>query len=338
MNGFWELLTRPALDALAARAPVGVREIVEIGSEGGRNTRHLLDWCSSRGARLHVIEPEPVYDPETLARDFPDSFVFHHATSLEILPKLGRIDAALIDGDHNWYTVYHELVELEKVNGAEFPLVLLHDMAWPFARRDLYYAPARIPGEYRHAYQRGGVRRGEEALAAYDGLAHELNKALAEGGPRNGVRTAVEDFMAQSALALRLEIVPVDFGLGLLATQSLLERAPALRALFDQLSSPAFEHRLLEYLEGRRIDDIIDLQGTCARSRLELEGVVEDLGRHHAELERHQVEVKRLREMLDASTLEVRDLRMRLRSLPWWSLWRIGAPLLRAVRRWGPRA
>lgn len=61
--------------------------------------------------------------------------------SLEVLPELhDTFDCILIDGDHNWYTVYHELKmiydrELLKRGG----IVFLHDVEWPWGRRDMYY-------------------------------------------------------------------------------------------------------------------------------------------------------------------------------------------------------
>ncbi len=35
--------------------------------------------------------------------------------------------------------------------GAEWPLLMFHDVSWPHARRDTYYAPERIPEEQRQA-------------------------------------------------------------------------------------------------------------------------------------------------------------------------------------------
>jgi hypothetical protein len=252
MYGFWELLTRPALEA------VGARVVVEVGSEGGRQTRCLLGWCATHHARLHIVEPEPLYDVSELAAAQTECMVFHRTTSLQVLDQLGPVDAVLIDGDHNWFTVYHELKMLEAAHRSEFPLVVLHDVAWPFARRDMYYAPARIPPEYRHPYAKGGVRRGESKLIQGDGLAPDLFKAEEEGGARNGVLTAVEDFLRETDLGLRLEIVPVDFGLGLLASKALQEERPALRSLLDDLHTREFSSRLVAYAEERRVDDMID--------------------------------------------------------------------------------
>jgi len=299
MNGFWDFLIRPALEAADSR------ELVEVGSEGGVHTRRILDWCAAHGARLHVIEPEPAYDADTLRAAHPGRLVFHRATSLEVLEKIEGADAVLLDGDHNWYTVFHELTALEASHGERFPLVFLHDVAWPFARRDMYYAPERIPAEHRHAYGKGGLVRGQEKLAAVGGLAPELDKALHEGGPRNGVLTGVEDFLAGTRLSLRLEVVPVDFGLGLLASEALLASKPALRALFDGLSAPDFGLRLALHTEERRIDTMVPLQRENDQLRHQVSRTVKQLAEHQAELSRHMVEVGRLREWLDAAHAEI---------------------------------
>jgi hypothetical protein len=252
MYGFWDLLTRPALEA------AGARVVVEVGSEGGNQTRRLFEWCAVHHVRLHVIEPQPLYDVEKLSAGNAECMVFHRTTSLEVLDQLGPVDAVLIDGDHNWFTVYHELKMLEAAHESNFPLVLLHDVAWPFARRDMYYAPERIPQQYRHRYAKGGVRRGESKLIQGDGLAPDLYKAEEEGGARNGVLTAVEDFLLETSLEMRLETVPVDFGLGVLASTALQERRPALRSFLDRLHTEEFSARLLVHTEERRVDDMID--------------------------------------------------------------------------------
>jgi predicted O-methyltransferase YrrM len=306
MNGFWELLIRPALEA------AGAREIVEVGSEGGLHTLRLLEWCAARGARLHVIEPEPQYDVAAMRAAHPGRLVFHEATSLERLDAIGPVDAVLLDGDHNWYTVYHELLALEAASAPGFPLVLLHDVAWPFARRDLYYAPGRIPGPYRHPYAKGGVRRGESKLLQDEGLAPELYKALEEGGPRNGVLTAVEDFLEKTSLRLRFELVPVDFGLGFLASEALLAARPALRELLDGLEAPDFGLRLALHMEERRIDCMVPLQRENDRLRREVTRVVHELGEYQAELGRHEVEVKRLRGMLADVHAEIAAARVEI--------------------------
>jgi len=309
VNGFWDFLVRPALEA------AGARVVVEVGSDCGRHTRRLLEWCAIHRARLHVIEPEPKYDVDELVAAHPDCLVFHRATSLDVLNQLGSVDAVLLDGDHNWFTVYHELKLLEAGHRFSFPLVLLHDVAWPFARRDMYYAPARIPPAYRHSYAAGGVWPGERRLIEGPGLAPELYKAEHEGGTRNGVLTALEDFLLETDIALRLEVVPVDFGLGFLASEALQDSRPALRSLLDCLHTPEFAERLVAHAEERRIEDLIGLQHETRLLRSELTAVSTDLGRHQAELARHEIEVKRLREMLGGAFAELEAERHKVEAL-----------------------
>ena len=47
-------------------------------------------------------------------REYSSSFRFLRGRSLEMIPTLDRCGAVLIDGDHNWYTVYHELLAIEQ--------------------------------------------------------------------------------------------------------------------------------------------------------------------------------------------------------------------------------
>ena len=77
------------------------------------------------------------------------------------------MDAALIDGDHNWYTVYHELRllhEVARAAGEPLPLLILHDVGWPYGRRDLYYGPEQIPEEFRQPYAQQGMLKGSSEL------------------------------------------------------------------------------------------------------------------------------------------------------------------------------
>src|SRR5664279_1515283 len=117
------------------------------------------------------------------------------------------MDAALIDGDHNWYTVYNEmrlLAEGARRGGAPLPVMIMHDVLWPYGRRDLYYSPDQIPEEFRQPYAQKGMRPGGRKLLERGGLNPTMHNALEEGGPRNGVMTAVDDFVAEYDKPLRV--------------------------------------------------------------------------------------------------------------------------------------
>ena len=172
------------------------KTFLEIRIAWGGHTRKLIDFCNQEKGKLLSIDPKPANKRIQLKILLNRRAKLIRKPSLEVLPNLkGKsFDCVIIDGDHNWYTVYNELQLLEPIiseNGAIF----LHDISWPYGRRDLYYCPERIPPEFRHPYAKKGIIKGQSELAANGGHNPDLNNATLEGGPRNGVLTAIEDFM-----------------------------------------------------------------------------------------------------------------------------------------------
>ena len=59
----------------------------------------------------------------------------------------------------------------------------MHDVLWPYGRRDLYYAPERIPEEFRQPYAQRGMQPGQAgSVLAGGGLNPTMHNADAEGG------------------------------------------------------------------------------------------------------------------------------------------------------------
>lgn len=251
MEVFWTALIEPLL---SARKP---KRIVEIGCECGHNTKHLVDFCSGTGSELHVIDPAPRIDPahlRTWQRQTGFKFNLHANKSLEALPALPCGDAVLLDGDHNWYTVFHELKcidELAARSGGQ-PLILIHDVAWPYARRDMYYDPDAIPEEFRQQSRLAGIQPDTSELAT-DGWSAHLNHAVHEGGARNGVLTAVEDFLRATGSSYRFQCVPVFHGLGILCPPTLLETNAELAEFLDHLDRHIVTGGLLQQVERDRL-------------------------------------------------------------------------------------
>jgi hypothetical protein len=244
---------RPVLDALRPAS------IVEIGAEYGDVTARLLDWADARPATVHVIDPAPLFDVKATAAAHPDSFKFHHTRSLRVLPRIPAADLVLIDGDHNWHTVTSELRQLERRAARDRrlpPLTLLHDVEWPYARRDLYYDPDAIPARRRHEYVRAGIVPGDAGVRN-PGLNPALNNALREGGEANGVLTAVEDFLEESGVRWTFLTVPGLFGLGILAPKQLLSRRRKLRDAVQSTQTPDFLRRQCLEIERARIAAVI---------------------------------------------------------------------------------
>jgi hypothetical protein len=251
MHALWDAVIYPLLVLLRPSS------IVEIGSEGGDTTRLLLGFCQRHGATLHAIDPAPLFDVVAWQQEYDRHFVFHRALSLDILPAIDRPDLVLIDGDHNWYTVFNELQMLEQRStalGLPFPLVLLHDIDWPYGRRDLYYNPGTIPAEFRQPYQRKGMWPGSARLLEKGGFNAHLHNAVRENTPRNGVLTAVEDFLKEATDSLELIKLPGFHGLGILLRARLHEENLSLANFLDGLNLPTHLRRYIEVLEASRID------------------------------------------------------------------------------------
>jgi GT2 family glycosyltransferase/glycosyltransferase involved in cell wall biosynthesis len=276
---FWDILIAPLLDALRPQT------VAEVGAESGAVTMRLLEWASTREATVHSVDPAPTFDPEHVDIELAGALRFHRARSLEVLEAIGAVDLALLDGDHNWYTVVNELRLLERcatTADRRPPLVLLHDVGWPYARRDLYYDPRSIPPEHRHRYARRGIvpewwPLGEPGLNAH------LRNATSEGGPGNGVLTAAEDFIGESPNSWTLLKVPGLHGLGILTPTELIEDHGRVRDLLDGTQTAEFLHRQCELIEQARIKTEIgraklskDLQEAQRASAQALEQRIEE--------------------------------------------------------------
>jgi cephalosporin hydroxylase len=223
-------------------------------------------------SELHVIDPVPRFDPSQHAKRFPGRYHFHRDISHNVLPGLPHCDAALIDGDHNWYTVYHELRMLRDTArdaGVPMPLLFLHDVCWPYGRRDLYYAPERIPEEFRQPYDTRGILPEQVELADEGGVNQGYCNAVREGGPRNGVATAIDDFIAEHDRPLRRVVLPLWSGLAIVAEQELLDARPELTALLDRLEGADGRYELIELAESIRARETTQLSAdrSAARTR-----------------------------------------------------------------------
>lgn len=234
-------LMLPCLDAAEARS------VVEIGAFAGDLTRVLVQWAARSSARVGAIDPSPQPGLVELARQHPELELIRE-TSLAALPRIPLPDAVVIDGDHNYYTVSEELRLIgERATGADVPLLLFHDVRWPHGRRDDYFAPDSVPAASRQplAGSGGGIVPGEPGLVP-GGLPYPRSAAR-EGGPRNGVLTAIEDFVAERD-DLRLVVVPVFFGFGVVWPLA----APWSDAV-ARILDPWDQHPLLERLEANRV-------------------------------------------------------------------------------------
>jgi SAM-dependent methyltransferase len=245
----------------------GARNVVEIGSEYGGFTQELADYARRAGGHLTSIDPAPQDTAaQFAARNAGAShFTFLRQTSLEAIDGLGEVDVYVVDGDHNYYTVRSELEAIlaqQKRTGRAM-LVFEHDVGWPCARRDMYYAPDRIPERSRKPYtNQGGVRFGKaELVAGGFGDVPTVAFAIEEGGKQNGVRTAIDDFMVEHP-ELRFDFVPGFFGLGIVYSRE----APWFEDVMAFLA-PYADNVLLGRMEDNRsrlVSRVLELENQAS--------------------------------------------------------------------------
>jgi hypothetical protein len=285
--------------ALDAARP---RRIIEIGSETGGFSKELLDWAGANGATLATVEPLPTPEIRRLAREV-EHFELVEGRSPAALADVEPADAYVIDGDHNHWTVLREL--RAAYNDGRAPLSILHDVGWPCARRDQYYSPGSIPPEglRPHSYERG--REPDRSELVEVGGFHgdfQFAVALEEGGERNGVLTAVDDFLKERT-DLDYRQVEAVFGVGYVFARE-APYAARLRELLD----PWHEAGLLARLERNRVRlfaRVLELQDQLkrvglsgSRASLAAEDRIEALEAENAAL---RLERQRLREQLNGA-------------------------------------
>ena len=251
MFPFWEMVVAPLVKA------TGAQRVVEVGALRGETTAKMFDQLGPT-SELHVIDPLPQFDPEEHERQFPGRYVFHRALSHEVLPDLPPVDVALIDGDHNWYTVYHELKMLDATARRakrHLPLLVLHDVGWPYGHRDLYYEPSQIPEEFRQPHARAGLAPGYHHVLPEGGFNADLDNAIDGGGPRNGVMRALEDFLEEYDRPYRLAVLPFYYGLAIVVDEARLAEQPQIARILDHFESAPGRLRLLKLSERIRVDE-----------------------------------------------------------------------------------
>jgi len=239
---------------------INPKHIVEIGSETGSSLSKILEWIAPRNGKISTIDPFPSELVKKLKTQYENELDIYQDKSLNALDKIKiRADAYVLDGDHNYYTVFNELKKIKKLQGDTYFIAILHDIGWPCGRRDQYYNPSDIPKESIHpfTYDQGvtlgnpgvidGGFRGNGAFAT----------ALNEGGHKNGVLTAVEDFI-KIYNDFEMINIPAIFGVGILFSKN----HPKARELNKHLE---FYHNnsLLAKLENNRLNNylkVIELQ------------------------------------------------------------------------------
>lgn len=237
--------------------------IVEVGSEYAGSTRVLAGYAKDNNIQLIVVDPTPKVSLNAVLPEFHDAYRFVPQKSVDALPNLSA-DIFFLDGDHNYWTVRSELQAIYAENPDAW--TILHDVGNPCSRRDQYYAPNEIPADHRHQYSYDyGIDLKTNKLQYRSGFwgAGEFAIAVESGTPRNGVLTAVEDFISQRN-KLYYSSIPLIFGLGIIVPQHKAEYIDRIFAPFQGCLCDELERNRLE-LYAEVLELTYQLRGTRFR-------------------------------------------------------------------------
>ncbi len=290
MNRYWERILALICDAMEPR------RLVEIGVDRGALTEKMLAWATEHDAVVEAVDPHSAVDLEVWRERWGDTLSFYESRSLNVLGRIEPAEIIFIDGDHNWYTVINELRLIERTALSRDqvpPLVALHDVDWPYGRRDMYYDPESVPAAHRQPFERKGILPGQGELTD-GGLNDHMNNAIYEHSIENGVRTAVEDFMAESTLDWQFVHVPGPSGLGILVTPERLGLHQRLGPLLKSFGTPGFLTALCEQLNRDSVHPLIKV-AEQARALTGEHTRAEELGATVARLQQELQQLEELR-------------------------------------------
>ena len=212
------------------------KAVVYLGNDRTCITR-LLELCSADGAVLHVVHPSFEADVHALKDGFGSCLMVHEEWGLNAIPKIHNADFVLLDHDYNWYIAYHSLLSIEKHmrnEGDTLPVIAVFSTGWPYGRRDAYLYPESTPIAYQHAVSTGGLIPGSGKPQDGGGMFQGRQHALYEQTPRNGVRTAIEDFLQQTTVTFQVLFIPGFGGQSILIPHSTYEKNANIAKLYDE--------------------------------------------------------------------------------------------------------
>ncbi len=286
MSPLWPLYIEPFIRRVAPS------RVMQVGAGDGDGSLRLLAYCREGGCVADLIDVRADPSLGDKLAPFADLHVFTRLLPLKAIQMAEHPDLVVIEGEPNWSTISRAL-DLFRRLGAErgrpYPFALIRNTGWPYGRRDMYPKPDAVEEKHPFAYQ--GVDPDQQGLVE-GGINAGFAHALHEGGPQNGVLTAIEDFIANAPFEVDFWSLPYFGGLGILAPRS--RTAPELKALVDSF----FTAEAL----------------TLAGHALEAEtfGLQARLAEAESRLARRTGALKRARELLDKQDAQISALSKQL--------------------------
>jgi hypothetical protein len=259
--------------------------VAEIGAYRGITTQALLKMAEELDYQLHVVDP-------ALPRESDDPRLTRFKMlSSEYLAESRGATVLFLDGDHNYFTVKTELDLIHASSEDQPLLVLLHDVSWPWGRRDMYYLPETIPQDSKKESVQYSHLSVTSASLTGKGIPMNFHVATDEGGEENGVLGGIEAFIAEHDGYEYVQL-PSLFGLGVLWTPGRMSEAQrsvfsATRDRLNWLAPYAATLELNRLMLLARIDDAGTEWHACQRAIAELRSQVAELEKENANLQQN---------------------------------------------------
>lgn len=254
LSNFEELLS----SVLKAVQP---RVITEVGIEYGGSTLQFLEYAKTNKAKVFLIDPTPRTDIKSKFSQFDDVYEYLCQKSLDALSEANAAELYILDGDHNYWTVSNELRLANHINPNSW--IILHDVGFPCDRRDLYYNPQDIPPDEIHEYTFDYGVDAKNNLVYKDGFwgANKFAIAVQQGGEKNGVQTAIDDFLKEKNGQYCYEKTLAIFGLGIIAP---IKNHQMLKSIISPYQTKIIEkmeiNRMELYIENIKLLKELDFQ------------------------------------------------------------------------------
>ncbi len=266
IDDLWTALIGPVAQGLHPQ------NILLIDPRSEALVQRFLQYSQRNQATLNVTYPPPALVPRW-QKAYDDCLVVYPQEHWRSPFFFNDSDLVVLGHDPNWFKVLRDLEFLSlwaNQWSQSFPVVLIHGVGWPYGRRDRYEAPASIPQHSLLPNRKGGVFPGVAGLLDSGGLFQNGFHARQEGGSRNGVLTAVEDFIAHGDHPpLSFFMIPSHHGLGMLYPTTLTQRCPEMQAVLRRIRPNAKQFQALQHAETKRIQALLKQEKT-APLRLQL--------------------------------------------------------------------
>ncbi|MES2141895.1 MAG: hypothetical protein V4471_03285 [Pseudomonadota bacterium] len=229
-----------------------IQSICEIGIEKSHLTTWLASLSHVKNFNYTGIDPAIDSIPEFRG----ESKLFKENSLTYLNRPAADHDLFLIDGDHNYYTVYHELQSIFSKKNPKQSICFLHDVLPPCGNRDAYYNPSNIPPNFLHPLTSTKSLNSNFEVCDYGYKScGEFSWAIESGNQKNGVSAAIKYFLAnyKKELDLHYFTIPLFYGLGILYSKKLINPSIQKFLLKKNIYRLLANKNLFQHIETNRI-------------------------------------------------------------------------------------